>query len=343
MPAITSGKVLVSGANGYIAVWIVKFLLEQGFSVRGTVRSEAKTTHLKELFKSYGDKLELVVVEDITKDGAFDQAVEGVDAILHTASPFHFNANDPSELIAPAVAGTGSILQSARKFGPNVKRIVVLSSCASIVESNRPLPVTFSEEDWNNYSINEVETKGDKSTAPDKYRASKTLAEKAAWRYYELHKSEVKWDLVCLNPPFVFGPFLHEVASPEALNTSAKDWYNSVLKGNITPQNLKAFQGSWVDVRDIAFAHVLALQKQEAGDNRIIVCADPFRWQDFIYEAHKIAPEVPNPEPSYDPATTDWPSKYDVSKEAKLLGIKYKTRAETAKDTIDDFKKRGWF
>ena len=69
MPAIASGKVLVSGANGYIAVWIVKFLLEQGFSVRGTVRSESKTTHLKQLFSSYGDKLELVVVEDITRVG----------------------------------------------------------------------------------------------------------------------------------------------------------------------------------------------------------------------------------------------------------------------------------
>lgn len=67
MPAITSGKILVTGANGYIAVWVVQNLLEQGFSVRGTVRSEEKGTHLKEIFKSYGDKLELVVVEDITK------------------------------------------------------------------------------------------------------------------------------------------------------------------------------------------------------------------------------------------------------------------------------------
>ena len=161
---------------------------------------------------------------------------------MHTASPFHFNANDPSELIAPAVAGTGSILQSAAKYGTDVKRVVVLSSCASIVEGNRTPPVTFSEEDWNNYSINEVETKGDKATNPDKYRASKTLAEKAAWRYYELHKSEVQWDLVCLNPPFVFGPFLHEVSSADALNTSAKDFYNSVLKGNASPEALKSFQ-----------------------------------------------------------------------------------------------------
>lgn len=72
MPAIASGKVLVTGANGYVAVWLVKQLLEQGFSVRGTVRSPAKAEHLKKLFASHGDKLEFVVVEDITKVCLFD-------------------------------------------------------------------------------------------------------------------------------------------------------------------------------------------------------------------------------------------------------------------------------
>ena len=67
MPAVTSGKVLVTGANGYIAVWILKFMLEAGFAVRGTVRSESKAGYLRDLFKSYGDKLEIVIVEDITK------------------------------------------------------------------------------------------------------------------------------------------------------------------------------------------------------------------------------------------------------------------------------------
>ena len=67
MHAISSGKVLVSGANGFIAVWVVKKLLEAGYSVRGTVRSESKGMHLKEIFKEYGDKFEVVVVEDITK------------------------------------------------------------------------------------------------------------------------------------------------------------------------------------------------------------------------------------------------------------------------------------
>ena len=81
MPAITSGKVLVTGANGYIAVWIVKSLLEAGFSVRGTVRSESKAGHLHELFKSYGNKLEIVIVDDITK-------------VRHTHSTHPFSFSD---------------------------------------------------------------------------------------------------------------------------------------------------------------------------------------------------------------------------------------------------------
>lgn len=68
MPAVPSGsKVLVSGANGFIAVWVVQRLLESGYSVRGTVRSEGKAAHIRKLFESYGDKFEVVIVSDITK------------------------------------------------------------------------------------------------------------------------------------------------------------------------------------------------------------------------------------------------------------------------------------
>ena len=67
MPAIYSGKVLVTGANGYIAVWIVKSLLEAGFAVRGTVRSESKAAHIRQLFKPFGNRFESVIVEDMTK------------------------------------------------------------------------------------------------------------------------------------------------------------------------------------------------------------------------------------------------------------------------------------
>lgn len=104
MPAVPPpARVLVTGANGYIAVWVVKTLLDRGYSVRGTVRSESKTEHLRKIFKSEIDsgKLELIIVEDITVPGAFDDAVKDVDAIEHTASPFHFKADDPNGESSP--------------------------------------------------------------------------------------------------------------------------------------------------------------------------------------------------------------------------------------------------
>ena len=126
--------------------------------------------------------------------------------------------------------GTTGILRSALQHAPSVKRIVVTSSCAAVLTPSTE-PRVFSEEDWNEASIAEVKEKGRAAGAPAKYRASKTLAERAAWEFYEKHKSEVGWDLVVLNPPFVFGPFLHDVPNPESLNESARDWYDTVVKG----------------------------------------------------------------------------------------------------------------
>ena len=67
MPALTSGKVLITGINGFAAMWLAKGLFEAGFSVIGTVRSQEKGVHPREYFKSYSDKLEIVVVDDITQ------------------------------------------------------------------------------------------------------------------------------------------------------------------------------------------------------------------------------------------------------------------------------------
>ena len=126
--------------------------------------------------------------------------------------------------------GTTGILASALKNAPSVKRIVITSSCAAVL-TPAPDPRTFSEENWNEASIVEVKEKGKDATAIAKYRASKTLAERAAWDFWNGHKSEVGWDLVVLNPPFVFGPFLHDVDKPESLNESAREFYDTVVKG----------------------------------------------------------------------------------------------------------------
>ncbi|RPD63136.1 NAD(P)-binding protein [Lentinus tigrinus ALCF2SS1-7] len=341
MPAVMPGKVLVTGANGYVAIWVVKAFLEKGFAVRGTVRSQSKAKHLRQLFQSHGDKFEVVIVDDITKDGAFDDAVKGVDAIAHTASPFHMHADDPNEMIIPALQGTLSVLHSALKYGKGIKRIVITASCATVLEYG-PEPRVFSEKDWNERSIREVNEKGRAAAPGDKYCASKILAERAAWDFHKQHKNEIAWDVTVLNPPFVFGPVLHEVDKPENLNQSVKVWWDAVVAGQFSNEDLANNGDVWVDVRDLATAHVLAITTPEAGGERVIVCSGPFKWQDFVNVAHRLYPKLPAGNTSYDPTKAVHMLSYDTTKERKLFGIKFHTLEEMTKDTLEDFVKRGW-
>ncbi|KAE9390117.1 D-lactaldehyde dehydrogenase [Gymnopus androsaceus JB14] len=362
MPTVPLGsKVLVTGINGYIAAWVGKTLLEKGYSVRGTVRSEDKAVVIKQIFAEAGygeEKFETVVVEDITKDGVFDEAVKGVDAIEHTASPFHLKADDPQELINPAVNGTLSILKSALRVSGSIRRIVVTSSTAAVVNpSQLPEPKLFSEVDWNNQAIEEVKKHGREANQVTKYRASKTLAEKAAWEFYNSNKANISWDLVTLNPPFVFGPAIHlpSTASPSALGTSLLDWYNTVATSDMGGKSLDALANvgaGWVDVRDIALAHVLALTKDEAGGERLLISKGEFTWQDFIDAANSLPPsalpldKLPKGNPGAG-KSCQHKILYDARKAERILGlgaeVKYHTMEETSKDSLEDFARRGWF
>ncbi|KDQ18875.1 hypothetical protein BOTBODRAFT_28363 [Botryobasidium botryosum FD-172 SS1] len=283
MPAIQSpAKVLVTGASGYVASWIVKVLLERGYSVRGTVRSASKGESLKNTFKDHGENFSYVLVEDMTIDGAYNDAVKGVDAIAHTASPVVLNARDPYDLINPAVSGTVNILKSAKQYGPTVKRVVITSSCATIFQPKKGNPPIYTEEDWNEVAVKEVETKGVDADQPQKYRASKVLAERSAWKWAEENKDVVVFDVTTILPSFVLGPILTEVASPSQLNASPQRFYDAV-KTEKPADALTSFVASVVDVRDVALAHVRALEVEEAGGQRFIVTKTSFSWQ-LIYD-----------------------------------------------------------
>jgi len=343
MVAISSpAKVLVTGANGYLATWVVKKYLEAGYSVRGTVRSLSKSAFLKEKFAQYNDRLELVVVEDITKDGAFDEAVRGVDVIAHTASPFHYNLNEPDDIIIPAVRGTTSVLNSALKHGNTVKRVVLTSSVVSIFELDNPtVSRVFTESNWNNAAVEEVKTKGAAAGAFQIYMASKTLAERAAWDFVAAHSHEISWDLVAINPPWIFGPPINPAPRVEDINTSQREIYDT-LSGARTGAQLKD-QGTWVHVAVVAEAHVRATHAVAAGGHRIIVTSGPFYYQDLLDAATELRiPNVPRGEPG---STKGIPyvAILETKKAKELLGL---TAATPLKDMVaesaEDFKARGY-
>jgi len=338
MPAIQpqSSTVLLTGASAFIGSHVVKELISRGFSVVGTTRSDDKGEYLKNLF---GDKFSYVIVKDLEDEGGFDEAVKDKDAIIHIASPFHMNVQDPEkDLINPAVNGTTSLMNSAVKNGNKVKRVVITSSFASIV-TPQDVPFTYDESQWNTSSPAIYAEKGKDTPAQEVYRTSKVKAEEAAWKLLKEHKPA--FDLVTMCPPLVLGPIIHQVPKADSLNTSVA-MHRAYLTGQKKVEEMQGFGGFEVDVRDLAFAHVEALVQEEAGNKRFGISNAAYSMQECLDILHSSQdPEVKEALKKHYKETPVGKTgsykdvkmnKFDASRSEKILGVKYRD----IKTTIED-------
>ena len=252
----TSSPVLVTGATGFVAGWIIKRLLEAGVTVHAAVRSvsnTAKRKHLDDVAATAPGEIRYFEA-DLLNEGSFAEAMEGCAVVFHTASPFTSNIKDPQkELIDPAKLGTRNVLTQATKT-PTVRRVVLTSSCAAIYGDNADLKDTpngvFTEEIWNTSS----------SLQHGAYQYSKTVAEKEAW---DIAGKQSQWDLVTINPSLVMGPGLNPNATSESY---------AIIR-QMGDGTMKAGCPDWgmgvVDVRDVAEAHIAAAYIPEAKGRHI--------------------------------------------------------------------------
>ena len=144
----------------------------------------------------------------------------------------------------------------------------------------------------------------------------------------------------------VFGPNLHEVEKPENLNTSSQRWYKLLFKPGFSEQELLQ-AGGWIDVRDVAAAHVVALENAEAGNERILLSAPSTPNQEFIEAAKKAAASlgiegVQTGIANYDRSNVKGFVRYNEEKRDKVLGIKITSVEDSVRDSLVDFKARGW-
>ena len=326
--------ILISGANGFVAANAIKELLTNGYAVKGQVRSEASAAKVKEAHAAYaGDNLSLVIVKNITAPGAFDEAVKGVDGIFHTASPFVLNAVDyDKELFDPAVNGTVSVLKSAMDFGTSVKRVVITSSFASILDFAAGLRPgkTYSELDWNPMTRDEAKAAGPVAG----YLTSKVLAEKAAFEFVEKEKPDFSTATVC--PPMVYGPIAQDFDSMDKLNESSEDFYH-LFNGSKSETPATGFW-AYADVRDLALAHRLAYEKPEAANQRFLIANGQYSYQIFVDLIKEKFPELASKTPAQPNAVNDaFPDgvyKIDNSKAKNVLGIKFRPIEETIVDSV---------
>jgi nucleoside-diphosphate-sugar epimerase len=256
-----SKPVLVTGGSGYLASWIIKLLLADGTRVNATVRDPAnsdKVDHLKALSESSTEKLTLFKA-DLLDEGSFDEPMKECELLIHTASPFFITGiKDPeNELVRPARDGTRNVLESAKR-SPTVKRVVLTSSVAAIYGDNADIRLTpesvFTEENWNSTS----------SIQHQPYSYSKTIAEREA---LSIAKEQEQWDLLIINPGWIFGP-------SESKRTDSMSVRTMINFGDGTyKMGVPELWNGIADVRDVAQAHINAGYKPEASGRHIIVSA----------------------------------------------------------------------
>ncbi len=254
-----SAPVLVTGANGYIASWLVKYLLEQGFTVHGSVRDSRNTDkvgHLLKLGEAHPGQLQLFDA-DLLREGSFDAAMAGCQVVFHTASPFIVRGiKDPqAQLVEPALSGTRNVLQAANRCD-SVKRVVLTTSVAAVYGDFADIELidghAFNEGHWNTSS----------SLSHQPYNYSKTVAEKEAW---DICAQQSRWDLVAINPGLVLGPSLARASDSTSLSTMLE-----LVDGTLR-MGVPKLRMPLVDVRDVAHAHILAATNPEAEGRHLLV------------------------------------------------------------------------
>nr|AAR83344.1 cinnamoyl CoA reductase [Populus tomentosa]AGG37872.1 cinnamoyl-CoA reductase [Populus tomentosa] len=308
--------ICVTGAGGFIASWMVKLLLDKGYTVRGTARNPAdpKNSHLREL-EGAQERLTLCKA-DLLDYESLKEAIQGCDGVFHTASPV---TDDPEEMVEPAVNGTKNVIIAAAEA--KVRRVVFTSSIGAVyMDPNKGPDVVIDESCWSDLEF----CKNTKNW----YCHGKAVAEQAAW---DMAK-EKGVDLVVVNPVLVLGPLLQPTVNASIvhilkyLTGSAKTYANSVQ--------------AYVHVRDVALAHILVFETPSASGRYL--CSESVLHRGEVVEIlAKFFPEYPIPTKCSDEKNPrKQPYKFSNQK-LRDLGFEFTPVKQCLYETVKSLQERG--
>ena len=252
-------KVLVTGATGYIGLHCVQQLLNQGYAVNGSVRTPERKEEVFEALQKHNTPTENLnlFTSNLTEDDGWDEGMEGCDYLLHVASPIALENHNEDFFVKPAVAGVKRAFKYAKKH--NVKKVVLTSSVAAIFDTLEE-KTDYDETDWSD----------PENPSISHYAKSKTLAEKAAWDFVD--NEDNPFELAVINPALVIGPSLSgdlgESNKAIAMVTTGKMPVAVPL------------QFGYVDVRDVAAAHLLAMQNSNSNGERFALAEKDLWYKD---------------------------------------------------------------
>ena len=252
-------KVLVTGATGYIGLHCIHQLLNQGYAVNGSVRSPDRKDEIVNALHGYNTSTEHLnlFTLNLTEDTGWDEAMEGCDFLLHVASPISLERTDEAYFVQPAIDGVKRALSFAKKY--NIQKVVLTSSVAAIFDSLEKKDV-YDESDWSDPDNPHISA----------YSKSKTLAERAAWEFWKTEGHP--FDLAVINPALVVG------ASISGDIGESNKAVEMVASGRM-PVAVPLMFG-YVDVRDVAAAHILAMQNPASNGERFALVEKDLWYKD---------------------------------------------------------------
>ncbi|TVY16702.1 putative uncharacterized oxidoreductase [Lachnellula arida] len=296
--------ILITGGTGLIGIKTIHTALKAGYSVRAAVRSQAEANAVlaAPTVKAInpGDKQTFVIVPDILADNAYDEAVKG------------------SELIAPAIKGTTSILTAAYKT-PGIKRIVIASSAVAIIP-------------WEEFIAKEVDTVFD-----DTYEIPFPQSPCPSRDQGISQREEAEWDVINIMPSFVGDNEM--ITDPKLISDgTVSAAFTQVLGGD---SGWGAVPSTSIHPADIARLHVEALDPKIEGNHSFLAVSEGqrgTRWEEAIEIVNCSFPEAVKKGflPNNGPATTKR-TKVESSRTEKVFGFKFQSYEEQVKSVVKQY------
>ncbi|KAL5366639.1 NAD(P)-binding protein [Aspergillus floccosus] len=281
---MSKGLIFITGASGFIGSATAIEALKAGYRLRVCLRKPQ--SHLRNLLSKYSEQVEYVFIPDLTNESAFSEKLDGVDFVLHLASPLP-HGTDKEAYFTPAVKGTTALLRAAAKLS-SIKKVVVTSSMAALVPL-AGLPeggVIHEDSDWD-FSVDEnasFEDPGNPAATPMVlYMASKLLANKATWDFWNTAKPH--YALVTLHPAFVYGHNLMQTSAEGVQGSNAAFW--AWIMGGFPTGFLTG-----VHVQDVAEAHIRALHPHIADGSKYLLSGKGTTVPDVAQLVQKLYPDI---------------------------------------------------
>lgn len=336
---MTGQLVLLTGGTGHLGYRTLVETLSQGYSVRAAVRNEGGVAKIKaaKSIQPYLAYLSFVIVPDIEQENAYNDAVKGVDYIIHLASPIPFTKNPPtpeqyhSHIIQPAVKGTLHMLRAAQAYSPTTRRIVITTSVAA----QAPFSEFFSVSGTRYDEKSRIPTPaGPFDAIFAAYMASKAAALNATEDFVKAAKN-LHFDVNHISPSFVIGKNELAMTSEDAIMGT-----NGSALGHVLGLNPGPTPSLSVYVDDIAKMHVLALSPKVAGNELFIGLSENgnTHWEDSFEIVKKHFPGAVKD--GTFPLTGENETKkmeWDNTWTKKTLGIQFKSYEEQVRSVAEHY------